>query len=182
MKDKKDWSYFEFEVGKYEPFIFVSEEEKKNFVPYKPQNSKLEWFVFEEEFNSKEIVPINVFEGSSDFIEGLLEAKKKYKDDYIKFAERVRMSLQHAYWSKCEWETIITGWPPYVDGEEIDRLSNEKQKRIKEHGCFYRTDVCLEFGYKMDVYTQVMMNWDRFIEYVWNNKKLITKKKLGVEL
>ena len=33
----------------------------------------------------------------------------------------------------------------------------------------------------MDVYTQVMMNWDRFIEYVWANKRLITKKKLGIE-
>jgi hypothetical protein len=26
-----------------------------------------------------------------------------------------------------------------------------------------------------------MMNWDRFIEYVWNNKHLITPKKLGLK-
>ena len=180
MRDKKDWSYFEFEVGRYEPFYFATEEEKKKFVPYKPQTKKLEWFVFEEDFNAKEIVPLNIFEGSYKFVEGLLHAKKKYKDNYIKFAEEVRSSLQYAYWAKCEWETIITGWPPFVDGEEIDRLSKEKQKHIDDTGYFYREDVRLEIAYKMDVYTQVMMNWDRFIEYVWANKKLITKKKLGM--
>jgi hypothetical protein len=26
-----------------------------------------------------------------------------------------------------------------------------------------------------------MMNWDRFIDYVWNNKHLITPKKLGLK-
>ena len=178
MRDKKDWSYFKYEVGRYEPFCFASEEEKKKFVPYKPQTKKLQWFVFERDFNAKEIVPINVFEGSSRFIDGLLRAKKLYKDDYLKFAEAVKSSLMSAYWSKCEWETIITSWPPYVDGEEVDRLFKEKQKHIEEHGHFYRTDVGLEIAFKIDVYTQVMMNWDRFIEYVWNNKRLITEKKL----
>lgn len=180
MRDKKDWSYFQFKVGRYEPFSFDSNEEKKNFIPYKPQTKKLEWFVFYKEFNSKEIVPLNVFEGSCKFIEGLLYAKKKYKDNYLKFAEEVRMSLQYAYWSKCEWETIITSWPPYVDDEEIDRLFKEKQEHLKNNGYFYRSNVCLEVGYKIDIYTQVMMNWDRFIEYVWNNKRLITEKKLGL--
>lgn len=179
MRSKKDWSYFEFEVGKYEPYYCSSDEEKKNFVPYKPQTKKLEWFVFEEDFNAKKIVPLNVFEGSTNFISGLLYAKKKYKNDYLKFAEEVRMSLQHAYWSKCEWETIITSWPPYVDGEEIDRLAKEKQECLQRNRNFYHEDVCLEIAYKIDIYTQVMMNWDRFIEYVWNNKRLITKKKLG---
>ena len=46
MRDKKDWSYFQFKVGRYEPFSFDSDEEKKNFIPYKPQTKKLEWFVF----------------------------------------------------------------------------------------------------------------------------------------
>ena len=181
MENKKDWSYFEFEVGRYEPFSFTSDEEKKRFVPYKPQTKKLEWFVFEEDFNAKKIVPLNIFEGSYYFIEGLLYAKKKYKDNYIKFAEKVRSSLQYAYWSKCEWETVIVGWPTFVDGEEIDRLSEEKQRQVNKYGCFYRTSVCFEYGYKIDVYTQVMMNWDRFIEYVWNNKRLITEKKLGLK-
>ena len=181
MFDRKDWGYFQFKVGRYEPYYFASEEEKKKFVPYKPQNKKLEWFVFEEDSNAKEIVPLNVFEGSISFIYGLLEAKKKYKDNYLKFAEEVRSCLSYSYWGKCEWETIITGWPTFVNGEEIDRLSEEKQKHQNEHGYFYGTYVNLKTAYKMDVYTQVMMNWDRFIEYVWANKRLITKKKLGIE-
>ena len=180
MRTKKDWSYFEFEVGKYEPYFFASEEEKKMFIPYKPNTKKLEWFVFERDFNEKEIRPLNVFEGSHKFLVGLLQAKKKYKNDYLKFAQAVRDSLQYAYWSKCEWETIITSWPPYVDGEEIDRLSKEKDECIKERSVFYRTDVNLLIGYKIDVFTQVMLNWDRFIDYVWNNKHLITERKLGL--
>lgn len=183
MKKHKDWSYFEFKVGRYEPYRFYSLKENKmiddpKFVPYKPQTKKLEWYVFEEDSNQREIIPLNVFEGSSTFIEYLLKVKKKYKDDYIKFAEGVRRALQYSYWSKCEWETIITSWPPFVDGEEIDRLSKEREERIKESGHFYRTDVGLEVSHKIDIYTQVMMNWDRFIDYVWNNKRLITKKKL----
>ena len=150
------------------------------FIPYKPNTKKLEWFVFQRDFNEKEIRPLNVFEGSYKFLVDLLQAKKNYKNDYLKFAQAVRDSLQYAYWSKCEWETIITSWPPYVDGEEIDRLSKEKDECIKEHSVFYRTDVNLLIGYKIDVFTQVMLNWDRFIDYVWNNKHLITKRKLGL--
>ena len=178
MRDKKDWSYFKYEVGQYEPFCFASEEEKKKFVPYKPQTKKLQWFVFAEDYNAKKIVTLNVFEGSSRFIDGLLRAKKQYKDDYLKIAEAVRVSLHCAYGSKCEWETIITSWPTYVDAEEVERLIKVKQQDIEKYGKFRCTDVGLEVEYKIDVYTQVMMNWDRFIEYVWNNNRLITEKKL----
>jgi hypothetical protein len=89
--------------------------------------------------------------------------------------------LQYYYWSKSEYETIITSWPPYVEDEELNRLNSEKEKRIQETGKFYRAAVNLNVGYKIDIYTQVMMNWDRFIDYIWNNKHLITKKKLGID-
>ena len=41
MSDKKDWSYFQFKVGRYEPFVLASDEEKKNFKPYESNNKSL---------------------------------------------------------------------------------------------------------------------------------------------
>ena len=44
--------------------------------------------------------------------------------------------------SKCEWEVVIQHWPELPD--------------------------C---GLKADVYEQIAMNWDRFCDYLWENKE-----------
>ena len=178
MRTKQSWSDIEFTKGRYVPREFATEAEKKAFKPYKEDKSKLVWNVFNE--RNGEVFPINIFEYNYKFLEDLLTAKKKYKDNFEEFANSIRDSLQYYYWSKCEYETIITSWPPYIENEELDRLNKEKAERIKESGKFYRTSVQLNVGHKIDIYTQVMMNWDRFIDYLWTNKHLITKKKLGL--
>lgn len=180
MNDKKDWSYFEFEVGRYEPFIFANEEEKKAFIPYKPDNKTLEWYVFYHDWNSNEICPTNVLIHSSKFVDGLFKAKRKYKNDYIKFAEEIRMSLQYAYWSKSEHETIITSWPPHIDEEEFNRLVKAKEDDESKGFKRFYENVNLTCDYKIDIYMQVMLNWNRFIDYLWCNKRKITKKGLGI--
>ena len=163
MRIHKDWSYFMFDVG------------SEN---YKPNTKRLEWYVFIHDDNTHEIVPVNVFNHSLCFMEGLIEAKKKYGKDYKKFSNKVRDILRYSYWSKCEYETLITSLLPYIDKKEFLRIRNEYDKRINEGKEFYYENVHLTVGCKIDVYTQVMMNWDRFIEYVWNNKHLITRKKI----
>ena len=155
MSDKKDWSYFQFKVGRYEPFVLANDEEKKNFKPYESNNKSLRWYVIDHDFITNEICPVNIFTLSVTFMRYLLDAKKKYKDNYVKFAEAVRCALQYAYHSKVEYEIAIDNTSSYV----------EKRK-----------EVCI-----IDVYTQVMLNWNQFISYVWSNKRLITKKKLGIE-
>jgi hypothetical protein len=179
MHTKQSWSDIEFSKGRYFPGKLASDEEKKAFKPYRENKEKLVWNVFNE--RNGEIFPVNIFEYNYKFIEDLLTAKKKYKDSFEEFANYIRKSLQYYYWSKSEYETIITSWPPYVEDEELNRLNSEKEKRIQETGKFYRVAVNLNVGYKIDIYTQVMMNWDRFIDYIWNNKHLITKKKLGID-
>lgn len=89
--------------------------------------------------------------------------------------------MQYYYWSKSEYETVITTWPPYIESEELDRLNKEKHEREIRNRPFYRDAVNLTTRYKIDIYTQIMMNWDRFIDYIWNNKHLLTKKKLGLD-
>ena len=61
-------------------------------------------------------------------------------EDFDAFAKKVRSSLFYYYHSKCEWEIVVSSW--LSSGRVPDR--------------------------KVDVYEQVMLNWDVFIEYVWH--------------
>lgn len=54
------------------------------------------------------------------------------------FAENVRLSLMYYFWSRSEWETVIHPWI----GDDNAAI-------------------------KVDIYWQVRMNWDRFIDYLW---------------
>ena len=137
----------------------------------------LEWNVFVDCFNENKIEPHNVF-NHFRFMEDLIEIKKKYKDDFGKFAEEVKRSLMYYYWSKCEWEIVLTSFPPYINEKELDRINAERTERIEKCGRFVRESVHLETGLKIDVYQQVMMNWNQFINYLWNNKKLIRKDQI----
>ena len=169
MKTRQSWTDITYRKGRYDA----------EFNPYKEDKTKLVWNVFNE--CNGEICPLNIFEYNYKFLEDLLTAKRKYKDNFEEFADYVRKSLQYYYWSKSEYETVITTWPPYIESEELNRLNKEKHEREIRNRPFYRDAVNLATRYKIDIYTQVMMNWDRFIDYIWNNKHLLTKKKLGLD-
>lgn len=169
MKTKQSWTDITYRKGRYDD----------EFNPYKEDKTKLVWNVFNE--CNGEICPLNIFEYNYKFLEDLLTAKRKYKDNFKEFAEYVRKSLQYYYWSKSEYETVITTWPPYITSEELNRLNKEKHEREIRHRPFYREAVNIDTRYKIDIYTQIMLNWDRFIDYIWNNKHLLTKKKLGLD-
>lgn len=109
----------------------------------------LEWDVYVGDFNSRTIKQYNIFRHWSftwDIERGLreIEKDKDLPDGKKKeaFEECVMRNLRYYFWSKCEWEVIISHWPP----SETFR---------KE---------------KVDVYDQVMLNWDKFIDYVWENR------------
>lgn len=101
----------------------------------------LEWNVYVSNFNGKRIETDNIFEHGG-FIKDCQEAYKKHKDDKDAFLEDVRRSLMYYYWSKTEWEIIISHWPPRESAQDL----------------------------KIDVFDQVMLNWPIFSEYVWNNR------------
>lgn len=63
--------------------------------------------------------------------------------DDVPYAEELRRSLFYYYCSKCEWEVVIGPWCGDRGTKEI----------------------------KVDVYMQVMNNWDIFVDYVWNEGK-----------
>lgn len=58
------------------------------------------------------------------------------------FADKLKSELMYYYWCKSEWEVVIRAW--CGGNEEI----------------------------KVDVYQQVMLNWELFLEYVWSHRKV----------
>ena len=108
----------------------------------------LEWNVYKEDFNSKCIKIFNVFD-HHNFIRDLQKIHKKYKkkDDFCK---ELRKILLYYFWSKCEYEIILSDWPP----------SKEERGFKKE---------------KVSIYDQIENNWNIFADYVWDNRKEIKK-------
>ena len=108
----------------------------------------LTWNVYVGEFNERRIKVFNIF-NHYYFYEDCLKNKRKNGKDKEKFLDELRRDLMYYYWSKCEWEIILQHWPPREDFHDE----------------------------KIDVYKQVMINWDIFADYVWNNLKELKPKK-----
>lgn len=100
---------------------------------------EMHWFVYVDDFNAREIKRYDIF-NHHYFNEDLKKNFKKNKDDFNTFKEELKKDLMYYFWSKCEWEVIISDWPPSTGG------------KIEE---------------KIDVYDQVMLNFDVFANYVW---------------
>ena len=103
----------------------------------------LKWFVFVEDINSKRINVYNIFE-HKDFMEDCDDAWKDYINDEHRDLKKkkkdIESNLMYYFWSKCEWEIVLSDFPP----------SDSFQKK------------------KIDVYQQVKINWDIFIDYLFS--------------
>ena len=110
----------------------------------------LTWNTFMEDFNKREIVVYNIFKHQS-FRDDCKKVVKNFDKtlnttgvfDREAFKEKIRRELMYYFWSKCEYEIILTAWPP-----------NDKFRDSK-----------------IDVYDQVMLNFDVFIDYLWDNRR-----------
>lgn len=99
------------------------------------------WNVYYHDRNTSQIVSYNVF-NHGGIRKDIHQAVKKGKTKE-EFADILRDSLMYYYWSKAEWEIVIYPWCGGQNTKEI----------------------------KVDVFDQVMMNWDLFLEYAWNKRK-----------
>ena len=73
----------------------------------------------------------------------------KHKD-IEKLKAEIKSWAMYCFWSKCEYEIILTSFPERKDF---------KQKKV-------------------DVYQQLMLNWDSFVEYVLENKAYFLRREL----
>ena len=138
----------------------------------------LEWNVFCHNVNKNKIEIFNIF-NHWKFSEDVQKSLKKFKDK-DEFAEQLRRYLFYYFCSKCEYEIIITSFPTYITMNELDRLNHERWTHKDRYGTDYvRINVSPDTGAKIDIYTQVMNNWDIFLDYVWNSKQRRTTKNAG---
>ena len=127
------------------------------------------WNVYREDFNHRAIVEYNIFDHSG-FAQ---DANKLLKADIPKdeFAEQLKRSLMYWFWCKSEHEVVISSWPVYIDKAELDRINTEYEEYNNKWNHYpYKINVSPDVGKKIDIYSQVMMNWEQFVEYVWINK------------
>lgn len=96
------------------------------------------WNVYYHNINRGEIRVFNVFEHVG-FQKDVMKYLHKCTEKG-KFTQELRRSLFYYFGGKCEWEIIIKPWCGGQDTKEI----------------------------KVDVYKQIMNNWDVFADYVWN--------------
>ena len=102
------------------------------------------WNVYVENINAQKIIVANLF-NHGGFWNDCCKALKKYGDSKEDFLNEIKDSLTYYFWSRSEWEVIVSEWPPRDRGKPVE--------------------------IKIDVYDQVMNNWHIFSEYVWNNRK-----------
>ena len=130
-----------------------------------PKTKNLVWNVFHENFNARKIEVYNVFNHSS-FYNNVIKLSRKNKDE---FAEQLKREAMYYFWSKCEMEIVVTSWPSYIDENEYQRLTKERNEHIEKRGDTPRVlNFCPTVGSKIDIYEQLMLNWDMFVEYTWN--------------
>ena len=141
---------------------------------------ELKWNVFYHNVNKNKIETFNIF-NHWKFNEDVQKSLKKFKDK-SEFAEQLRRDLMCYFWCKCEYEVIITSFPTYITMNELDRLNDERWSHKDRYGTDYvRINVNPDTGAKIDIYTQVMNNFDIFCDYVWNSKIHRPRKKKTVE-
>lgn len=157
---------------------------------------KLVWNVYIEDFNARKIKTFNVL-GFSKVLDKLEKLRKEYRkglklissgQDYVfkdwykdiefnkttlrktsfdvKFrdevlAEQIKHELMYYFWSKSECEIILTSWPPYMSAEQIKKIKESVEVPK------YRESVELAVAEKIDVYDQILNNWEPFISYIW---------------
>jgi hypothetical protein len=129
----------------------------------------LAYYVYIENINKRKIEKYNVL--NDGIVEEILKRTKDFKDKKS-FSEEVERIIMYHYWSRSEWEVILTDWPPHMKTAELAKLNAEVEKHQKDYGkAPYSLTINLSTAEKIDVYDQVMMNWNIFIDYVWENLK-----------
>lgn len=124
------------------------------------------WNVYRNNFNTKKIEVFNIF----DHISFLESVKKILKQTQNKkeFSENIRKELLYYFWSKYEYEVIITSFPVYINQKELNKINSDNNSNSNN-----KTKISIEpdVGIKVDIYSQVMNNFDIFVDYIWNNKQ-----------
>ena len=138
----------------------------------------MEWNVYHYNINKNKIEFYNIFEHYS-FNKYVKKAARECftKKDFI---EQLKSELRYYFWCKCEWELIIeitedshiflSPWCGCRDPENVK--INVTDDSTLDWKTFADKHIIRQIinKAKIDIYDQVMINWDKFVEYVWENR------------
>lgn len=131
---------------------------------------KIEWNVYCHDINKGKIVEFNIFDHGR-FFEDVRKVLKKCNTKE-EFAEKLKSHLMYYFWSKCEYEVVISSFPVRIKKDEFNRLIEEFKVDAEKYGHEpYGMWVCPDVGEKIDIAGQVMLNFEVFVDYVWSHKK-----------
>lgn len=101
-------------------------------------NEKLVWNVYLQNNAGTRFEAFNIFRHVS-FRESVWQTIVKYRnsEDKEKFAKEIKSDLMYYFWCKSEYELVLKQWV----GRECEQ--------------------------KVDIFEQVYLNWDHFIDYLW---------------
>ena len=140
----------------------------------------MEWYVYIFNINKQKIEPYNIFNHYS-FREYTKKAAKKFKTKE-EFAEQVKRELQYYFWSKAEYELIVeitedgcVFLSPWCGCKEPEKarvyVSNDEGYDWIGFTNMHTKRQIYGNKAKIDIYDQVMFDWDNFVEYVYSNEK-----------
>lgn len=97
----------------------------------------MKWYVMLFDYSKGKVVPYNVFDNVrfSRDVETILSTSGHTRES---MSDILSHAAAYAFWSKCEYEYVVSDWPPSGRSEKID------------------------------VFDQLKCNWDRFVDYVWS--------------
>ena len=102
---------------------------------------KMSWNVWRHNINSGLIEIWNIFE-HYNFNKDTIRDLRDFNDKE-EFSRHLQSNLMYYFWCKSEYEIILSPWC---------RGSKDEDKKI-------------------DIYMQVMANWNKFVDYVWSFKE-----------
>ena len=120
------------------------------------QPKTLSWFVFRYDINTNCIEQYDVF-SHRKFAEEVMQALQQ-QHEYGVFSEKMKSIVMYYFWCKCEYEVVITSFPPYINANALVHKNNT------------RMYVSLDCEEKIDIFQQLRMNWEQFVSYVWSFK------------
>lgn len=158
--------------------VYDIAEDIRNTKQSEKKVKELVWNVVADDWNTG-VGYVNVFNYNWPVRAMIYRAYKEHKDDFDAFSKKVHSALMCEYWSRSEYEFVASSWPTGINEDEVNRLVEEIERDKKDYptAINHRVYPRLDNAEKLDVYDQIIMNWDNFINYLWTNKKLICKFK-----
>ena len=156
-------------------------DDMKEFYSEYEEHMNLRWDVYREELNKNEFRKVNIFNHGRFFeaVQKLLKLCKSKEE----FANRVRSELLYYFWSKSEYEVVITKkngriiMSPWISNN-VPELDVTDDDNFDWLGFYDSLDkVKYNDKLKIDIYDQVMYQYEAFIDYVWNSYKRRKNKK-----